>query len=82
LNEKVGLGERPLSGGQKQRIGLARVLYLQPNLLVLDEPTSSLDLSSSNQLFETLTTFERRMTIVMIAHNTDKFYGSVKILKV
>jgi ABC-type multidrug transport system fused ATPase/permease subunit len=82
LNEKVGLGERPLSGGQKQRKGLARVLYLQPNLLVLDEPTSSLDLSSSNQLFETLTTFERRMTIVMIAHNTDKFYGSVKILKV
>ena len=82
LDEKIGLGERKLSGGQKQRIGLARALYLNPNLLILDEPTSSLDSESSQRLFETLAALQDDMTIIMIAHNTNEFKSTVKFLEI
>ena len=82
LDEKIGLGERKLSGGQKQRIGLARALYLNPNLLILDEPTSSLDSESSQRLFETLAALQDDMTIIMIAHNTNEFKSTVRFLEI
>jgi ABC-type multidrug transport system fused ATPase/permease subunit len=82
LEEKIGLGERKLSGGQKQRIGLARALYLNPNLLILDEPTSSLDSYSSQQLFDTLLTLQNDMTMIMIAHNTNEFKNSVRLMEI
>lgn len=58
-----------LSGGQKQRLAIARALYRDPQILVLDEATSSLDPASEQKLQDTLQAFRKQgRTILMIAH--------------
>ena len=57
-----------LSGGQRQRIGLARALYKEPKLLVLDEGTSSLDNITENKIMEAIYNLKGSMTIILIAH--------------
>ena len=64
------IGERGirLSGGQKQRLGLARALYVQPELLVLDEATSALDRITENNVINSLKSIEEDLTVLIIAH--------------
>ena len=64
------IGERGarLSGGQQQRIGLARALYGNPSLLVLDEATSSLDTKSEKVVLNSVYSLDKSITVVMIAH--------------
>lgn len=64
------VGERGvrLSGGQRQRLGLARALYRDPSVLILDEATSSLDNVTEHEITETLTELGGRLTIVIVAH--------------
>jgi ABC-type multidrug transport system fused ATPase/permease subunit len=57
-----------LSGGQRQRIGIARALYHDPSVLVLDEATSSLDNITENVIMEALNTLSHQKTIIMVAH--------------
>jgi ATP-binding cassette subfamily B protein len=58
-----------LSGGQKQRLGIARALYRDPAILILDEATSGLDPDSERKVQETLRWFyEMKKTIIVIAH--------------
>jgi len=64
------VGERGvrLSGGQRQRIGIARALYYDPELLVLDEATSSLDNDTESEIMKTVLSLESMKTIIIVAH--------------
>ncbi len=64
------IGERGflLSGGQRQRLGIARAVFTQPRLLVLDEATSSLDGQSEALVAEAITALKGKVTVVLIAH--------------
>ena len=57
-----------LSGGQKQRICIARELFRKPDLLILDEATSSLDLRSENEIQKSIDSIKGSTTIIIIAH--------------
>lgn len=64
------VGERGirLSGGQRQRIGIARALYHDPAVLVLDEATSSLDIETEREVMETVRALRGDKTLVIVAH--------------
>jgi ABC-type multidrug transport system fused ATPase/permease subunit len=68
LDTEVGENGTRLSGGQQQRIGLARALYTEPRLLVLDEATSSLDTETEHAVTEVVTSLHGTVTTVVIAH--------------
>jgi ATP-binding cassette, subfamily B, bacterial len=64
----VGQRADAVSGGQRQRICLARALAGEPDVLVLDEPTSSLDLRSESLIQESLATLSGRITLFVVSH--------------
>ena len=63
-----------LSGGQKQRVAIAGILAMQPDCLVLDEPTAMLDPQGRSEVLETISRLnrERGMTVVLITHYMDE----------
>jgi ATP-binding cassette subfamily C protein len=65
---QVGKQADGFSGGQIQRIGLARALYAQPRVLILDEATSGLDASSEAFIGKTLAALHGEVTVLVIAH--------------
>ena len=66
-----------LSGGEKQRLSLARVMLMDPEVLLLDEPSASLDGETEEQIFALITDFsrERCRTLVMVTHSEAEFSG-------
>jgi ATP-binding cassette, subfamily B, bacterial PglK len=71
------IGERgvKLSGGQRQRIGLARALYTDASVLIMDEATNSLDGLTEQELIATLLRLRGRYTIILIAHRLNTLRG-------
>lgn len=68
-NTQIGDGGQALSGGQRQRIGLARALYNDPCIIILDEPNANLDTAGEEALVEALRKLkEQRRTVVVVTH--------------
>jgi ATP-binding cassette subfamily C exporter for protease/lipase len=77
----LGDGGAGLSGGQKQRLGLARAMYGDPALVVLDEPNSNLDEVGEQALVQAVLDLRRRgKTIVLITHRTSIIGATNKLL--
>ena len=69
LDTKVGENASKLSGGQIQRIGIARALYLDPEILFLDEINSSLDAKTEQEILSLIKSLKKEKTIIFITHN-------------
>ncbi len=82
LNTKVGeFGDR-ISGGQRQRIAIARALYSDPKVLILDECTNSLDLETEKQIINEVNSFKGKKTIIMITHRLSTLENCDQIYKI
>ena len=71
-----------LSGGQKQRIAIAGVIAMEPNFIVLDEPTAMLDPRGRREVMETITRLNREkgITVVLITHHMDEVAQAQRVV--
>ena len=81
-NTLIGEAGVRLSGGQKQRLGLARALYNNPSLLILDEATSSLDYKTEEKIIKEIIKLKKNKIIIMIAHRVNTLENCDKIFTV
>lgn len=80
IKTDVGENGKKLSGGQRQRLGIARALYLDSKVLVLDEATSSLDVPTESKIAESILDLKGQKTIVVIAHRLSTIMNADKIV--
>ncbi len=73
--EQVGMADfsqtkiGSLSGGQRQRVMIARALCAHPSILILDEPTSSIDITGQREIYELLKTLNEYITVIVVSHD-------------
>jgi len=82
VHTMIGEQGNKISGGQRQRLGLARALLTKPNLLILDEATSSLDAETEQQISEFLLSMKGNMTMVVVAHRLSTIMKADRIVYV
>jgi ABC-type bacteriocin/lantibiotic exporter with double-glycine peptidase domain len=73
LQSTTGEHSAKISGGQKQRIGIARAIYKNSEILILDEATNSLDSKAEEEILNKLYNLKNKLTIIIISHNKDNF---------
>lgn len=80
---RARVGERGivLSGGQRQRIGIARALYKQASVLVLDEATNALDNSTEQRVMQTISGLGKEITVLAVTHRLTMFEGFDQIIE-
>jgi ATP-binding cassette, subfamily B, bacterial PglK len=79
IHERIGERGVSLSGGQQQRLGIARALYTDPLVLVLDEATSSLDTKTEDEVTKSIRALQGEVTLISVAHrlSTIKDYDRI-----
>lgn len=79
IDERIGERGVSLSGGQQQRLGIARALYTDPLVLVLDEATSSLDTKTEDEVTKSIKALQGEVTLISVAHrlSTIKDYDRI-----
>ncbi|WP_311243166.1 ABC transporter ATP-binding protein [Microbacterium sp. WCS2018Hpa-23] len=79
MHERIGERGVSLSGGQQQRLGIARALYTDPLVLVLDEATSSLDTKTEDEVTKSIRALQGEVTLISVAHrlSTIKDYDRI-----
>ena len=77
LDKELSADAAQLSGGEKQRLALARVMLMEPEVMLLDEPSASLDEETESLIFDLVTGYcrERGKTLVMVTHSERSFTG-------
>ena len=86
LNDKYNhvIGEKgiKISGGQRQRLGIARALYKNSNILILDEATNALDQETESKVIDSIKSFKKDLTLIMVTHRLstlESFDRSIEI---
>lgn len=75
IDTEIGMGGMKLSGGQKQLICLARALFRNPKILLLDEPTASLDVKSEHVILQAISNLSSDTIVIMVSHKRQNFDG-------
>jgi phosphate transport system ATP-binding protein len=74
VRDRLGSPGGALSGGQQQRLCIARALAVQPNVLLMDEPCSALDPTSTRRIEDTIAELRHQVTVVIVTHNMQQAY--------
>jgi ABC-type multidrug transport system fused ATPase/permease subunit len=81
LNTRVGDGGGKLSGGQRQRIGIARALYGDPEIIIMDEGTSALDLEVEKKIMSELLEISDNLTLIIVTHRLESIRNCDRIFQ-